>query len=685
MFILRSKTDSPPFTHISAEGAEKLAQALRGVRAACDGQACGHDPGCALKTHSPGYCLAELLDAQGPRRKANTRGSAWLALDVDHATIPEALQQYERVEVVTHSGRWHVLVRLERLADAAEYEATIGPWVRAGADKRARDVCRFLFAPAGAITAYAGERMPVASAGAGAGAEKKARKPRAAAAPGGSTPGLEAWDRASLDQLLSDPAGTNEKAGHLGAMLAQHHWSEEDARAYCAGVLVGQNARHVESAVSAFRRVRAGEIRWNGAMRLQALGLRLLGESAIETARPLALRRNDKNAATPWYYYGGEGAWLAMSESEAEAIVHVVRPEINALPTAQRNRARAEHLRDHRRYNMPASDTDPCVLNVRNGLIDLRTGELRPHDPAHYCTRIAGARYDETIDTRGVEALMLDWCGGDEAMADYAWSLAGEAALGRGKRAFVVCYGPPGTGKSCLTQLVMTALGSYATSVSPTTWLKGTTESERQEQLSRTVGARLVASPELPGGRWDPVIKAFTSGGQDVVSIAGKWQRARDVRPTGLIWLTGNDVPEGADAAMRDRALFLPLTRTYDRNQRWADDVLPTYGQAALARIVRAAVECYARGGPLPMPGRAAETRAEHMAEPFVQWLAEHEEKGARVGARELWLAWERSKAKNDAPMTETAFGRRLRESDLAVRYPKNRTDKGAGYVGLAV
>jgi phage/plasmid-associated DNA primase len=512
--------------------------------------------------------------------------------------------------------------------------------------------------------------------------EKK--KPAGSApSPGGLVPGLEAWDRASLDALLADPTNTNDKAGHLGAMLAQHHWTEDDARSYCVQILNGQNARHVESAVSAFRRVRNGEIRWNGAMRLQGLGLRLLGESAIETARPLALRRNDKNIATPWFWYGGEGYWLAMSESEAEAIVHVVRPEINALPTAQRNRARAEHLRDHRRYNMPAPDTDPLVLNVRNGLVDLRTGELSAHDPAHYCTRIAGARYDDTIDTSAVEALMLDWCGGDGAMAEYAWSLAGEAALGRGKRAFTVCYGPPGTGKSCLTQLVMTALGSYATSVSPETWLRGSSESERQEQLSRTVGARLIASPELPGGRWHPIIKAFTSGGQDTVSVAGKWQKARDVRPTGLIWLTGNEVPEGADAAMRSRALFLPLTRTYERNQRWADDVLPTYVGAALVCIVRAAVEAYKRGGPLPMPVRAAEAQAEQMAEPFVQWLAERAEPGEQASARDLWLAWERSKGKNDLPNTETGLGKRLKEADLAVRYPWQKTNKGNIYTGL--
>jgi hypothetical protein len=150
-----------------------------------------------------------------------------------------------------------------------------------------------------------------------------------------------------------------------------------------------------------------------------------------------------------------------------------------------------------------------------------------------------------------------------------------------------------------------------------------------------------------------------------------------------LIWLTGNEVPEGADAAMRSRALFLPLTRTYERNQRWADDVLPTYVGAALVCIVRAAVEAYKRGGPLPMPVRAAEAQAEQMAEPFVQWLAERAEPGEQASARDLWLAWERSKGKNDLPNTETGLGKRLKEADLAVRYPWQKTNKGNIYTGL--
>src|SRR5262249_42137151 len=38
-------------------------------------------------------------------------------------------------------------------------------------------------------------------------------------------------------------------------------------------------------------------------------------------------------------------------------------------------------------------DADPFLLNCRNGVLDLRTGQLGPHDPALLLTKITGAAY----------------------------------------------------------------------------------------------------------------------------------------------------------------------------------------------------------------------------------------------------------------------------------------------------
>jgi putative DNA primase/helicase len=40
-----------------------------------------------------------------------------------------------------------------------------------------------------------------------------------------------------------------------------------------------------------------------------------------------------------------------------------------------------------------ALDADPYLLNVANGTLDLRTGQLRDHDPANLLTKICGAAY----------------------------------------------------------------------------------------------------------------------------------------------------------------------------------------------------------------------------------------------------------------------------------------------------
>ena len=40
-------------------------------------------------------------------------------------------------------------------------------------------------------------------------------------------------------------------------------------------------------------------------------------------------------------------------------------------------------------------DTDPWLLNVQNGTIDLRTGKLGPHDQRHMMTKIAATTLDK--------------------------------------------------------------------------------------------------------------------------------------------------------------------------------------------------------------------------------------------------------------------------------------------------
>jgi|GEM_PF-5404876 len=256
MHYLKGVRQPIPTGHVTITDAASLAAAIPRT-GLCNGS-CGIGPGCPQKANSPGYTLANLRDG-GRRLKADTIGSEWLMLDVDEPEVPEALLNYERVEVQTHSGRWHVLVRLEREATPAEYDATIKPWVGQGADNNAKDVCRFLYAPAqgASVTAYEGERLPVVTPKAVA---KAAPAPVKAVA-------LPWTDEAMRKVMLDDPADTNTKAGHLGAALAFRSMSQADALAYATRMLGG--GRHVGSAMTAWQQVSGGvRPHWDGARQL---------------------------------------------------------------------------------------------------------------------------------------------------------------------------------------------------------------------------------------------------------------------------------------------------------------------------------------------------------------------------------------------------------------------------------
>jgi putative DNA primase/helicase len=54
-------------------------------------------------------------------------------------------------------------------------------------------------------------------------------------------------------------------------------------------------------------------------------------------------------------------------------------------------------------------DANPAILNVRNGTIDLRTSELRPHDPEDLCTHQCPVVYDSHAEAPLWESCLERW------------------------------------------------------------------------------------------------------------------------------------------------------------------------------------------------------------------------------------------------------------------------------------
>ena len=107
-------------------------------------------------------------------------------------------------------------------------------------------------------------------------------------------------------------------------------------------------------------------------------------------------------------------------------------------------------------------DRDPFLLNCPNGVLDLRTGKLGPHDPGLLLTKMTGAAYQADADG-GTFAGFLERVQPDAAMRGYLARLLGHALEGRTvSHILPIFHGEGGNGKSTLVDAVVAALGDYA-------------------------------------------------------------------------------------------------------------------------------------------------------------------------------------------------------------------------------
>lgn len=146
----------------------------------------------------------------------------------------------------------------------------------------------------------------------------------------------------------------------------------------------------------------------------------------------------------------------------------------------------------------PAFDAHPDLLNVPNGVVDLRTGELMKHDHRLYLTTIAAAEYDPNADMRlwnkALEAV-------SPPVAAWLKIRFGQAATGYTPEddTLVIFSGAGENGKTGLMIGTRRALGDYAKTLPERLLLAD--PGDHPTTLMTLMGARLGVIEELPEGR----------------------------------------------------------------------------------------------------------------------------------------------------------------------------------------
>jgi|GEM_PF-1418905 len=324
-------------------------------------------------------------------------------------------------------------------------------------------------------------------------------------------------------------------------------------------------------------------------------------------------------------------------------------------------------------------DADPWALNVQNGIVDLRTGELAAHGREHLMTKIAGAQYYRGARSERWEAFLHQLTGGDSDLARYLQRALGYALLGEWReKAFWFGYGPPDGGKSTLLAIVRAVLGDYCVCADAETWMRRATTGGNRGDLVRLLGARLVFSSEIKEGmRVDERLVKAVTGGDPIVASA-KYEGEIEFRPRFALWWLANDPPiiRDDDEGMWARARVVPFEHVVPKTEQ--DTKLsatlsgPEHAPAVLAWLVEGCLAWQAEGiGDCEAVRKASAkyrremNRALGFVEEQLEITRDPRDEVSNQAMQNAYLSWCSANGVHK-PLPPKVLGRRLRELGVA-------------------
>lgn len=196
-----------------------------------------------------------------------------------------------------------------------------------------------------------------------------------------------------------------------------------------------------------------------------------------------------------------------------------------------------------------AFDRYPFLLNVKNGVLDLSSGEpkLEKHDRDYYLTKACLVAWDPAAEAPTWRKCLHDWTGGDQDTIDYLQRAAGYAATGSvEEEALFLFYGVGQNGKSTFLNALHSVLGPYATTA-PAGLLMETridkATPSQQAGLASLVGVRFVVASETDESARmsEAQVKAITC--RDRISAKRMYEAPFEFTPSHHVFLTTNSKP----------------------------------------------------------------------------------------------------------------------------------------------
>lgn len=374
----------------------------------------------------------------------------------------------------------------------------------------------------------------------------------------------------------------------------------------------------------------------------------------------------------------------ALTWPEAAALTGSSRRDINSIGTAK---ALLSFARSKKEIAAAVDqwDTDPLLLGVPGGVIDLKSGQMLQAVRTQYITKRCAV-----APASGRPALWLAYLEraheGIDAIMAYLQRYAGYCATGEIKEhALAFLYGTGRNGKGVFLETLRGILGDYARTASMETFTEQKHPAHSTE-LARLHGARLVVTEEAAqGSRWNEGrVKHMTGGGK----ITAHYMRQDDFEftPSFKLLVAANHKPllRSVDEAIKSRIHLVPFKVTIPPEERDRDLLkkLEAEWPQILGWILDGCAEWQRTGLAVPQQITEATEQYVESEDVFGTWLEERCERSSSCEGRTLYEDYR----KWCDDQGEHAVSRRTWASTMSERgFESYRTARARGFMGVSL
>lgn len=212
-------------------------------------------------------------------------------------------------------------------------------------------------------------------------------------------------------------------------------------------------------------------------------------------------------------------------------------------------------------------DANPWLLNCQNGIVDLKTGQLLPHEREQYMTQICNADYVPGQQWSDLWETTVKQIVPNNDVRHYLHKFIGYCLTGLTREEkLLFLYGAGGGGKGTFIETIAKVLGDYADTVPVDILLSARNDAkngnEPTPQLAKMAGKRLIVTSESGQGRKfnDARVKLLTGG--DKITARLLRQNPFTFTPMFKIVMSSNFQPavtNTMDKGMKRRLIIVPF------------------------------------------------------------------------------------------------------------------------------